>query len=136
MDRTWLDDINWSPEGLVAVVVQDHATSVVLMFAYMNKAAALLTVSSGYAHYWSRSRQRLWKKGEESGNLQLVKRIRLDCDGDVLLISVEQIGGVACHTGRSSCFFRTLEGEQWSISLPVVRDPETMYSRVRGDAHD
>jgi phosphoribosyl-AMP cyclohydrolase len=99
------------------------------MFAWMNRESLALTVSSGEAVYWSRSRNRLWRKGEESGHLQKVKELRLDCDGDVVLLSVEQLGGIACHTGRESCFFRELEGDEWLVKDPVLKAPEQMYGR-------
>jgi phosphoribosyl-AMP cyclohydrolase len=112
--------------GLIPVVVQDFASHEVLMVAYANEEAIRLTKATGYAHYYSRSRKKLWKKGEESGHLQRVVRILVDCDGDTLLYQVEQVGGAACHTGHRSCFFRTLEGEEIA---PRVFDPEEIYRR-------
>lgn len=125
----WIDAIRWSADGLVATIAQDAGSGRVLMFAFMNAEALELTVATGEAHYWSRSRGRLWHKGEESGNVQLVREIRLDCDGDVVLLSVEQGGGIACHTGRESCFFRRLEDGEWHVTDAVVTDPELLYSR-------
>ncbi len=125
----WIDAIRWSADGLVGTITQDAGSGRVLMFAFMNAEALELTVATGEAHYWSRSRGRLWHKGEESGNVQLVREIRLDCDGDVVLLSVEQGGGIACHTGRESCFFRRLEDGEWHVTDAVVTDPELLYSR-------
>ena len=125
----WIDAIRWSADGLVATIAQDAGSGRVLMFAFMNAEALELTVATGEAHYWSRSRGRLWHKGEESGNVQLVREIRLDCDGDVVLLSVEQGGGIACHTGRESCFFRRLEDGEWHVTDAVVTDPELLYPR-------
>jgi phosphoribosyl-AMP cyclohydrolase len=123
----WLSDIAWSPEGLVPAIAQDAASGRVLMFAWMNREALTRTVETGQAHYWSRSRQRLWRKGEESGHAQNVKELRLDCDGDVVLLSVEQEGGIACHTGRERCFFRCYESGRWVVTDPVLRDPGEIY---------
>ncbi len=125
----WIDAIRWSADGLVAAIAQDAGSGRVLMFAFMNAEALERTVTTGEAHYWSRSRGRLWHKGEESGNVQRVRELRLDCDGDVLLLSVEQGGGIACHTGRESCFFRRLDGGEWRSVDPVVTDPELLYAR-------
>ena len=129
--RDWLNEINWSAEGLVAAIVQDAVTHRVLMFAWMNREAASLTVKSGEAHYWSRSRRRLWRKGEESGHVQKVKELRLDCDGDVVLLCVEQEGGIACHTGRQSCFFRRYESGRWVVIDPVLNPADEIYSKRR-----
>ena len=129
--RDWLNEINWSAEGLVAAVVQDAVTHRLLMSAWMNREAVSLTVKSGEAHYWSRSRQRLWRKGEESGHIQKVKELRLDCDGDVVLLSVEQDGGIACHTGRESCFFRRYESGRWVVIDPVLMPADEIYSKRR-----
>lgn len=125
----WTESIRWSPDGLVAAIAQDADSGRVLMFAFMNAEALELTVTTGEAHYWSRSRGRLWHKGEESGNVQRVREIRLDCDGDVILLAVEQGGGIACHTGRESCFFRRLDDGEWRTVDPVVTDPELLYAR-------
>src|SRR5574340_1588062 len=127
MSDIWLNKINWSDDGLVQVVTQEADTRKVLMAAWMNREALKLTVETGEAHYWSRSRKKLWHKGEESGHVQKVRAIRLDCDEDVSLIEVEQTGGIACHTGRHSCFFQKLEGGQWVVTDPVLRDPRDSY---------
>lgn len=124
---TWLDEIRWTAEGLVPVVTQEASTGRVLMQAWMNREALLTTVREGRAVYWSRSRQRLWRKGEESGHVQRLREIRLDCDGDALQLVVEQTGGIACHTGRESCFYRRLDGESWQTVDPVAGDPSEIY---------
>lgn len=129
MTDSWLNKVNWTHEGLVPVIAQEAGTGQVLMFAWMNRDALKQTVETGEAVYWSRSRKRLWHKGEESGHVQKVKAIRLDCDEDVLLLSVEQIGGIACHTGRHSCFFQQLEGRQWQAVEPVLKDPGEIYKK-------
>lgn len=129
MSEDWLDEVAWNGDGLVAAVAQDGATGAVLMVAWMNREALRLTRAEGYAVYWSRSRQRLWRKGEESGHRQRVLDIRLDCDGDTVLLNVEQIGGIACHTGRRHCFFRRLTGEQWEAVDPILKSPEDIYRR-------
>ncbi|MGH6609481.1 MAG: phosphoribosyl-AMP cyclohydrolase [Burkholderiaceae bacterium] len=126
---SWLDEVKFNTDGLVTVIAQDAATSRVLMVAWANRDALAETASSARAVYWSRSRNRLWRKGEESGHSQRVREIRLDCDGDVVLYAVEQSGGVACHTGRESCFFRRLEGDHWETVDPVLKDPELMYGK-------
>jgi phosphoribosyl-AMP cyclohydrolase len=123
---SWLDDIKWS-DGLVPVIAQELDTNQVLMFAFMNREALQLTVETGYAVYWSRSRNKLWRKGEESGHQQKVHELRLDCDGDVILMTVEQIGGIACHTGRHDCFFQKLENGAWKTDKPVIKNPEDIY---------
>lgn len=126
----WLDQVKWDAEGLVPVIAQEAATGDVLMFAYMNREALALTAERREAVYWSRSRQRLWHKGEESGHVQKVREIRLDCDGDVILLKVDQLGhepGIACHTGRHSCFFQRLEAGAWQVVDPVLKDPERIY---------
>ncbi|HMV11649.1 MAG TPA: phosphoribosyl-AMP cyclohydrolase [Nitrosomonas sp.] len=127
MPASWVDKINWTTDGLVPVIAQEEATGTVLMFAWMNKEAVKLTVETKVVVYWSRSKQRLWRKGEESGHTQKVKAIYLDCDDDVLLIQVEQMGGIACHTGRKSCFFNKLEGDQWVVNAPIIKDPSEIY---------
>ncbi|MBA4142918.1 MAG: phosphoribosyl-AMP cyclohydrolase [Nitrosospira sp.] len=129
MSDIWLNKINWSDDGLVQVVTQETASDTVLMVAWMNREAVKLTVRTNEAHYWSRSRKKLWHKGEESGHVQKVKEIRLDCDGDVLLLRVEQVGGIACHTGRRSCFFRMLQSGQWELVEPVIKSPDEIYSK-------
>lgn len=125
----WLDKVNWSGEGLVPAVAQEAGSGRVLMLAWMNREALARTVQTGQAHYWSRSRRKLWHKGEESGHVQKVRSVRLDCDEDVILLEVEQAGGIACHTGRHSCFFQVLEGGKWVAADPVVRNPEEIYRK-------
>ena len=127
MGESWLNKVNWTHDGLVPVIVQESGTGQMLMFAWMDREALRLTEETGHAVYWSRSRKKLWHKGEESGHVQLVKEIRLDCDEDVLLLTVEQIGGIACHTGRHSCFFQKLENRQWISDQPVLKEPEEIY---------
>jgi len=122
-----LDEIKWDDAGLLPAIAQDAETGTVLMVAWMNRDALRETLETNRAVYYSRSRRRLWRKGEESGNHQLVKQIRLDCDGDTLLLSVEQKGGIACHTGRNSCFYRVYNGEQWEDFDPVLKDPAEIY---------
>jgi len=129
MATTWLNEINWSDDGLIPAIAQEAGSGKILMVAWMNPEALRLTVEKGEAIYWSRSRKRLWHKGEESGHTQKVKEIRMDCDGDVVLLTVEQIGGIACHTGRHNCFFRKLENDQWVITSPVLKDPDTIYKK-------
>ncbi len=125
----WLDAINWDANGLVPVIAQEHSSGRVLMFAWMNREALALTSQTKQAVYWSRSRNKLWRKGEESGHVQLVHEIRLDCDEDVILIDVEQVGGIACHTGRHNCFFKKLDQDQWLIDQPVIKDPDAIYHK-------
>jgi len=122
-----LAGIKWNQQGLVPAIAQDHTSGEVLMLAWMNPEALACSVAEGRAVYWSRSRQRLWRKGEESGNVQLLRELRLDCDNDTLLLKVEQIGGIACHTGRRHCFFRRLDNSHWSVTEEVVRDPADLY---------
>lgn len=123
----WLDAVKWQSDGLVPAIAQDRASGKVLTLAWMNREALERTARTREAHYWSRSRRRLWRKGEQSGHVQRVHEIRLDCDGDAILISVEQAGGIACHTGRESCFFQRLEEERWQTVEPVLEDPESIY---------
>ena len=125
----WLDKVRWGENGLVPAIAQDAATQRVLMVAWMNREALARTFETGEAHYWSRSRGKLWHKGEESGHVQKVKAVRLDCDEDVVLLEVEQIGGIACHTGRESCFFRRLDNGDWVSTDPVVKDPHEIYRK-------
>lgn len=125
----WLDEIRWTSEGLVPVIAQQKETGKVLMFAWMNRDSVKLTAEEGYAVYWSRSRQKLWRKGEESGHRQKVLGIYLDCDEDVLLLKIEQEGGIACHTGRESCFYRKLSDGKWQAVDPVLKDPATIYKK-------
>ena len=130
---SWLDDVKWDQNGLVPAIAQEAATGDVLMLAFMNREALAKTAELGEAVYWSRSRGRLWRKGEESGNVQKVKELRLDCDNDVVLLKVEQTGSapgepaIACHTGRHSCFFQRHEGGEWRAVDPVLKDPERIY---------
>lgn len=128
MSERWLEEIQWNADGLVPVVVQDALSDKVLMLAWMNRAAFKETLSRGQAVYWSRSRRRLWRKGEHSGHFQAVKEIRLDCDQDALLLKVEQQDEVACHTGRAHCFFRQLQKDGWVAMEPVLKDPKAMYA--------
>lgn len=123
-----LDDIKWNDAGLVQAIAQDASTGTILMVAWMNAEALRETLETNKAVYFSRSRQKLWRKGEESGHQQLVKEVRLDCDGDALLLSVEQIGGIACHTGRYNCFYRVYNGQHWETSDAVLKDPAEIYS--------
>jgi len=125
----WLDQIRWTEDGLVPVIAQQAETGKVLMFAWMNRESLALTVAEGYAVYWSRSRGRLWRKGEESGNRQKILGIFQDCDEDVILLKIEQEGGIACHTGRESCFYRCLVDGQWQAVEPVLKDPEAIYKK-------
>lgn len=129
---TWLDQIHWNEQGLVPVIAQEWQSGQVLMLAWMNREALQLTVQQQRAVYWSRSRQRLWFKGEESGHQQRLKEIRLDCDNDVILLTVEQVGGVACHTGRRHCFFQQLQDQQWVTVESVLIDPTTLYKKSLG----
>jgi len=126
---SWLNKVNWSKDGLVPVVTQDAATGRVLMLAWMNRASLAETAKSGEAVYWSRSRRKLWRKGEESGHVQKVREIRLDCDEDALLIRVDQVGGIACHTGREACFFQKLEDGTWIEADLVLKDPKEIYEK-------
>jgi phosphoribosyl-AMP cyclohydrolase len=126
---SFLDEVRWDPAGLIAVVTQDAASGRVLTVAWMNREALAQTVERGEAVYWSRSRKRLWRKGEESGHVQKVMELRLDCDADALLLSVEQVGGIACHTGRESCFFRRLDDGRWVATDPVLKDPSLIYPK-------
>ena len=127
MTSEFTEQVAWDANGLAPAIAQDAASGRILMVAWMNREALALTASGGHAVYWSRSRQKLWHKGEESGHRQLIRDIRLDCDGDVILLSVEQQGGIACHTGWQSCFFRSLQGGEWTVTDPVLKDPEAIY---------
>ena len=128
MSGAWLDAIKWDPDGLVPAIAQEAGSGTILMMAWMNREALDLTRETGHAVYWSRSRRKLWHKGEESSHQQVVKALRLDCDGDVVLLEVEQRGGIACHTGRHSCFFRELDATgQWVEVAPVLKDPKAIY---------
>jgi len=123
----WRNKVKWDENGLVPVIAQEAHTGKVLMFAWMNRTALEQTVASGEAVYWSRSRRKLWRKGEESGHVQKVRELRLDCDEDVILMLVEQVGGIACHTGRHSCFFQKYEDADWIVVDPVIKDPKDIY---------
>ena len=125
----WLDKVKWDANGLVPAIAQDAASGRVLMVAWMNRAALEQTVAGGEAVYWSRSRRKLWRKGEESGHVQKVSEVRLDCDEDVILLSIEQVGGIACHTGRHSCFFRKYADGDWVEVDPVLKDPKEIYRK-------
>ncbi len=124
---SFVDDILWNSDGLAPAIAQDAETGAILMVAWMNREALQLTVTENRAVYWSRSRQKLWRKGEESGNVQQLKALRLDCDNDVIMMQVEQLGGIACHTGRKSCFYRVLKDGQWTEVDPVIKDPKELY---------
>lgn len=128
---TWLDEVKWTPEGLVPAIAQDHETGQVLMMAWMNRESLALSLEEGRAIYWSRSRKALWRKGEESGHVQKLVEVRLDCDADVLLLRVEQLGGIACHTGRQSCFYRVYADGQWNTVDPVIKDSQDIYNGQR-----
>jgi phosphoribosyl-AMP cyclohydrolase len=123
----WLNEVPWDGQGLVPVVTQEFSTGRVLTLAWMNRDALAETAKSGEAVYWSRSRKKLWRKGEESGHSQKVRELRLDCDSDAILLRVDQVGGIACHTGRESCFFRKLENGRWVATDPVLKDPAAIY---------
>lgn len=129
MSEQWLGAIRWNADGLIPVVAQDSSTGKVLMLAWMNREALAATVKEGKAIYWSRSRQKLWRKGETSGHEQIVKDMRLDCDNDTLLLTVEQKGGIACHTGRERCFYQQLAQSQWATVEPVLKDPDEIYGK-------
>ena len=127
MSTSWLNAVKWDDQGLVPVIAQDAHTGEVLMFAWMNRDALEQTAQHGEAVYWSRSRRKLWHKGEQSGHIQKVIEIRADCDSDVVLLKIEQTGGIACHTGRRSCFFNKLDNGDWKDVEPVVKDPKEIY---------
>ena len=127
MSEQWLDQIKWNEAGLLPVIAQEATSGDILMLAWMNREALQQTLASGKAVYWSRSRQCLWRKGEQSGHEQRVKDIRLDCDNDTLLLRVEQVGGIACHTGRKSCFFQQLQDHQWRTVEAVIKDADDIY---------
>ncbi len=126
---SFLDEVPWDAQGLIAAVTQDATSGRVLLVAWMNREALRETVQRGEAVYWSRSRKRLWRKGEESGHVQKLLELRLDCDADALLLKVQQVGGIACHTGRESCFFRKLEDGRWVTTDPVLKDPSLIYKK-------
>ncbi len=123
----WLNQVHWSRDGLVPAIAQDFESGNVLMMAWMNRQALAETAATGKAVYWSRSRQKLWRKGEESGHEQLVREIRLDCDNDVVLLKVNQKGGIACHTGRAHCFYQRLDKDRWQAVDPMLKDPADIY---------
>lgn len=123
----WLDAVKWNGDGLVPAIAQDASTGRILMMAWMNRDALALTAETGKAVYWSRSRGQLWKKGESSGHEQQIQQIQLDCDGDTVLLSVIQKGGIACHTGTQSCFFRTLNDSDWTATEAVLKNPDDIY---------
>jgi phosphoribosyl-AMP cyclohydrolase len=131
----WLNKVKWDENGLVPVIAQEAGSGDVLMFAWMNRDALAKTVELGQAVYWSRSRKKIWHKGEESGNVQKVLEMHLDCDEDVILLTIEQSGGIACHTGRHSCFFQKFEGDaklgEWKVAEPVIKDPELIYTKPK-----
>ncbi|WP_295458105.1 phosphoribosyl-AMP cyclohydrolase [uncultured Thiodictyon sp.] len=127
----WLDSIKWDADGLVPAIAQETGTGTILMMAWMNRESLALTRATGHAVYWSRSRRKLWHKGEESGHQQVVRALRIDCDADVVLMEVEQKGGIACHTGRHNCFFRELDAAgHWVEVAPVLKDPDAIYHKV------
>ena len=126
---SFLDEVPWNGDGLIAAVAQDAKSGRVLTVAWMNREALSRTAQTGEAHYWSRSRKKLWRKGEESGHVQKVRAIRLDCDEDVVLLEVDQVGGIACHTGRHSCFYRKLDRDKWVVVDPLLKDPAQIYKR-------
>ncbi|MEH6823349.1 MAG: phosphoribosyl-AMP cyclohydrolase [Motiliproteus sp.] len=128
VSEPWLDEIQWTADGLVPAIAQDYQSGQILMMAWMNREALMLTVREQRAIYWSRSRNKLWRKGEESGHVQKLHGIRLDCDSDVILLQVEQLGGIACHTGRQHCFYKALINGRWQAVEPVVKDPRSIYA--------
>ena len=129
MSDSWLNKVNWAQDGLVPAIAQEAASGRVLTLAWMNREALKKTVQTGEAHYWSRSRKKLWHKGEESGHVQKVQAIRLDCDQDAILLEIEQTGGIACHTGRHSCFYTKLVAGEWVETDPVLKDPQEIYHK-------
>jgi phosphoribosyl-AMP cyclohydrolase len=133
MADSWLNEVKWDSNGLVPAIAQDASTGAILMVAWMNPEALMLTAQEARAVYWSRSRQKLWRKGEESGHQQDVLELRLDCDSDVIVLKVEQRGGIACHTGRKSCFFRVLRAGEWCTVDPVMKNPDEIYGASSND---
>ena len=129
MPDSWLNKVNWAQDGLVPAVAQEAGSGRVLTLAWMNREALKKTAATGEVHYWSRSRKKLWRKGEESGHVQKVRSIRLDCDEDAIVVEVEQAGGIACHTGRHSCFFQQLVDGEWIATDPVLKAPQDIYSK-------
>ncbi|EAW32586.1 phosphoribosyl-AMP cyclohydrolase [marine gamma proteobacterium HTCC2143] len=128
-NEEFLDQVLWNSDGLIPVIAQDYLNNDILMVAWMNREALVLSVAEQRAVYWSRSRKRLWRKGEESGNVQSIKEIRIDCDEDVIILKVEQLGGIACHTGTRSCFYRKLDNGVWKTVEKVIKDPKEMYTK-------
>jgi phosphoribosyl-AMP cyclohydrolase len=133
--KNWLDELHWNSDGLIPAIAQDARSGRVLMMAWMNRESLALTAEKGEAVYWSRSRGQLWHKGETSGHVQKIVEIRLDCDDDVIILQVEQLGGIACHTGRESCFYRVLNGDNWQAVDPVLKDPQAIY-HSKSHTHD
>lgn len=129
MTESWLEQIKWDKDGLVPAIAQDHKTGRILMMAWMNREALQLTIAEQRAIYFSRSRNKLWRKGEESGHIQTLHELRTDCDKDVILMQVEQLGGIACHTGRESCFYLRQEDNEWQATDPVIKDPTSIYKK-------
>lgn len=129
MSADWLEEIKWNDDGLIPAIALDYETGKVLMVAWMNREALQLTVQEQRAIYWSRSRKKLWRKGEESGHVQTLHELRLDCDADVITMTVEQLGGIACHTGRESCFYRVYKDGEWVAVDPVIKDPASIYNQ-------
>ena len=129
MNEAWLDQLKWNSDGLVPVVTQDYKSKRLLTHAWLNKTALQQAVAEQRAVYWSRSRQKLWRKGEESGHIQKLHEVLLDCDGDTVCYLVEQVGGIACHTGRESCFYRRLQDGEWQVTDPVLKDPAAIYAK-------
>lgn len=129
MTDSWLDQIKWDKDGLVPAIAQDHQSGRILMMAWMNREALQLTFSEQRAIYFSRSRNKLWRKGEESGHIQKLYELRTDCDQDVILMQVEQLGGIACHTGRESCFYLRQQDNEWQSTDPVIKDPNSIYKK-------
>jgi phosphoribosyl-AMP cyclohydrolase len=127
--KDWLDEVPWNEHGLVAVVTQEATSGKVLTVAWMNREALKRTAEGKEAVYFSRSRDKLWRKGEESGHVQKVREIRIDCDADAVLLQVDQVGGIACHTGHERCFFRKLENGRWVETEPVIKDPQAIYGK-------
>lgn len=129
MTDSWIEQIKWDKDGLVPAIAQDYKSGRILMMAWMNREALQLTISEQRAIYFSRSRNKLWRKGEESGHVQTLHELRTDCDKDVVLMQVEQLGGIACHTGRESCFYLRQEDNQWQSTDPVIKDPHSIYKK-------
>jgi len=129
MNESWLDAVKWNSDGLVPAIAQEAGTGKVLTLAWMNREALAATAKEGRAVYWSRSRKKLWRKGEESGHVQRIRDVRLDCDNDAVLLLVEQVGGIACHTGRERCFYQQLQGGRWVEVEPVLKSEQEIYGK-------